>query len=81
MGHSEQMGAMCSRMGAPGPPASPSKPAGSTTPPTRSQRRLGATIGKATLSDLAPTLQTCTACHAVYRQEVVDEATWRTLVK
>jgi hypothetical protein len=25
---------------------------------------------------LSSTLQTCTGCHATYRQSVVDEATW-----
>jgi len=28
---------------------------------------------------LGSTLQTCTGCHAVFRQSVVDEATWNRL--
>ena len=31
------------------------------------------------LSALNRTLQTCVGCHATYRQEVVDEETWKKL--
>jgi hypothetical protein len=28
------------------------------------------------LKALGATLQTCTGCHATFRQQIVDEATW-----
>jgi hypothetical protein len=31
----------------------------------------------ATLKAVAATLQTCVGCHAVYQQQIVDEATWK----
>src|SRR5690606_20846067 len=34
--------------------------------------------GAATLRATAHTLAACTACHAAFRQEVVDAATWQT---
>lgn len=33
----------------------------------------------AVMRALGPTLQTCTGCHATFRQSVVDEATWSRL--
>ena len=33
------------------------------------------------LSELAATLASCNGCHAVWKQEVVDEATWSQLAK
>lgn len=35
----------------------------------------------ATLVALSETLQTCNACHATFRQDVVDEATWDAATK
>lgn len=35
--------------------------------------------GKAATAALAATLSTCVGCHAAYRQEIVDEATWQSL--
>jgi hypothetical protein len=29
------------------------------------------------MTALSATLQTCTACHAAWKQQVVDEATWQ----
>ncbi len=34
---------------------------------------------KAATAALAATLSTCVGCHAAYRQQVVDEATWQRL--
>jgi hypothetical protein len=31
------------------------------------------------LAELGATLQTCTSCHAVWKQQVVDEPTWQRL--
>lgn len=33
----------------------------------------------ATFHAVSATLRTCVACHATYRQEIVDEATWDAL--
>jgi mono/diheme cytochrome c family protein len=33
----------------------------------------------AVLKALGATLQTCTGCHATFRQQIVDEATWNRL--
>jgi len=73
MGYSEEMGAMCAHMGA--------GAAGFTEQALRFHHTAD-TIAlaahrrdkPATLKALAATLQTCTACHAVYRQAVVADA-------
>ena len=73
MGYSEEMGAMCAHMGA--------GAVGFTEQALRFHHTAD-TIAlaahrrdkPATLKALAATLQTCTACHAVYRQAVVADA-------
>lgn len=76
IGSSPQMARMCQHMGAGAP--------GFTELALEFHRRAdGITAAatardlKATLSATASTLETCTSCHAAYRQEVVDAATWR----
>jgi cytochrome c556 len=78
IGYSETMGQMCEHMGAAEP--------GFTTMALNFHHTAD-TIGEAArrgdragvLTALDRTLQTCVGCHATYRQEVVDEATWKRL--
>jgi len=78
IGYSEAMGQMCEHMGAAAP--------GFTTMALNFHHTAD-TIGEAArrgdragvLTALDRTLQTCVGCHATYRQEVVDEATWKRL--
>lgn len=80
IGLSESMGQMCEHMGAAAP--------GFTSMALHFHRTAdgiatAARTGdrKAVLGALDATLQTCTGCHAAWRQEVVDEATWQRLAK
>jgi cytochrome c556 len=76
MGFSEQMGKMCTNMGAAAP---------GFTPQALAFHHQADRIGDAArahdrarvLTELSTTLQACTACHAVWQQQVVDEAGWR----
>ena len=78
LGYSEAMGQMCEHMGAAAP---------GFTPMALNFHPTADTIGEAArrgdragvLSALDRTLQTCVGCHATYRQEVVDEETWKRL--
>jgi hypothetical protein len=75
IGYSEQMGQMCAHMGAGAP---------GFTDKALEFHRTADTIAEAArardrtrvLSALGATLQTCTGCHATFRQQIVDEATW-----
>ena len=75
IGYSEQMGQMCVHMGAGAP---------GFTDKALEFHRTADTIAEAArardrarvISALGATLQTCTGCHATFRQQVVDEATW-----
>jgi hypothetical protein len=75
IGYSEQMGQMCAHMGA-GAPGFTDKAlefhrtADTITEAARARDRARV------LSALGATLQTCTGCHATFRQQIVDEATW-----
>jgi hypothetical protein len=73
--YSEQMGQMCSHMGAGAP--------GFTEAALRFHRtadKIGEAAKKSDLDgvlrSLDETLATCTSCHAVFKQHVVDESTW-----
>jgi cytochrome c556 len=78
IGYSETMGQMCEHMGAATP--------GFTTMALNFHHTAD-TIGEAAqhgdragvVTALDRTVQTCVGCHATYRQEVVDEATWKRL--
>ncbi len=80
IGYSEAMGQMCEHMGAAAP---------AFTPLALSFHHTADTIGEAArrgdraavLTALDRTLQACVGCHATYRQEVVDEATWQRLTR
>jgi hypothetical protein len=78
IGYSESMGAMCEHMGAAAP---------GFTARALEFHRTADTIGEAArrkdrpavLLALDRTLATCVGCHASYRQEIVDEETWKRL--
>jgi hypothetical protein len=78
MGFSEQMGQMCAHMGAGAP--------GFTEQALRFHHTADTIVTAARERDraavmraLGSTLQTCTGCHAAFRQSIVDEATWNRL--
>jgi hypothetical protein len=75
IGYSEQMGQMCTHMGS-GAPGFTEKALHfhhtADTIATAARERDRAGVMRA----LGATLETCTACHATFRQSVVDEATW-----
>jgi len=78
IGLSEQMGQMCSHMGAGAP---------GFTEQALNFHRTADRIGAAArdrdrarvVTELGATLHTCTSCHAAWRQQIVDEPTWRRL--
>jgi cytochrome c556 len=78
LGYSEAMGQMCEHMGAAAP---------GFTPMALDFHRAADTIGDAArrgdraavLSALDRTLQACVGCHSTYRQDVVDDETWKRL--
>jgi hypothetical protein len=76
IGFSEQMGQMCTHMGAGAP--------GFTEQALNFHRTADGITAAArakdnakVMAELGATLQTCTACHAAWKQQVVDDATWR----
>ena len=78
MGYSEQMGHMCTQMGRGAPGFTEQalyfhRTADAIT--TAARQRDSAAVMRA----LGATLQVCTGCHAMFRQSVVDEATWNRL--
>jgi hypothetical protein len=80
IGYSEQMGQMCAHMGAGAP--------GFTEQALNFHRtadKIGDAAKKrdadAVMKALTDTLATCTSCHATFRQQVVDEATWTSATK
>jgi len=78
IGFSEQMGQMCTHMGAGAPGFAEQALAFHHT-----ADRIGDAAKKhdrnAVLAGLSATLETCTACHAAWKQQVVDEPTWTLL--
>ena len=78
IGYSEQMGQMCTHMGAGAP---------GFTEQALNFHHTADRIGAAArdrdrarvLTELGATLQTCTSCHAAWKQQVVDEPTWQRL--
>lgn len=78
IGYSEQMGAMCSHMGAGAPGFTDQaiafhKTADTIADAARSKDR------DAVVRALGATLGTCTGCHATWKQRIVDETTWSQL--
>jgi len=75
IGFSEQMGQMCTHMGAGAPGFTQTAldfhhTADGIAASARGRDR------EAVLRALSATLQTCTSCHATWRQHVVDDAEW-----
>lgn len=75
IGFSEQMGAMCTHMGAGAPGFTEQaigfhKTADGIVAAAKKRDR------EAVLEALGATLATCTGCHSKWKQHVVDEATW-----
>jgi hypothetical protein len=78
MGYTEQMGRMCTHMGSGAP--------GFTEQALRFHHaadRIGVAARerdrKRVLAELGATLQICTSCHSTFKQQVVDEPTFRRL--
>jgi len=78
IGYSDQMGQMCEHMGAAAPGFTEQAMAFHHTA-DRVAEAARARDRSRVLVELGATLQTCTSCHAEWRQEVVDEPTWRRL--
>ena len=76
IGYSEQMGQMCTHMGAGAPGFTEAALKFHHTADTIAAAARTHDRG-AVMTALGATLQTCTACHAAFRQTVVDEATPR----
>ncbi len=78
IGHSDEMARMCTHMGAATPGFSElalnfHRTADTIAEAAKNNDRSGV------LTALDKTLQTCTGCHAAFKQEVVDAATWKEL--
>jgi hypothetical protein len=78
IGFSESMGQMCTHMGA-GAPGFAEQAIEFHRTADRVTKAARERDARGVLSELAATLQTCTSCHAVWKQQVVDEATWQRL--
>jgi len=78
IGYSDSMATMCTHMGAGAPGFTPTAIQFHRTADT-----IGAAAAKkdraAVLDALNATLTTCVGCHATYKQQIVDQATWTKL--
>lgn len=79
IGYSEQMGRMCTHMGA-GAPAFADQALRFHHTADKIGEAARAHDMPAVLAALDATLATCTGCHSAFKQKVVDEATWAALV-
>jgi len=75
MGFSEQMGQMCTHMGAGAPGFTEKALVFHHTADRIATAARGRDRGRV-LSELGATLQTCTSCHASWKQQAVDDPTW-----
>jgi Cytochrome C' len=80
IGYSEQMGQMCTHMGAGAPGFTDAAVEFHHTADTIADAAKKQDAD-AVLSALNRTLATCTSCHAKFKQRVVDEATWSSLTQ
>ena len=78
IGYSEQMGQMCSHMGAGAPGFTDQALRFHHTADKISEAARGHDM-PGVLSALGATLATCTGCHSVFKQRVVDETAWASL--
>jgi len=78
IGFSDQMGRMCDHMGA-GAPGFSKQAIDFHQTADRIAAAARAGDGAVALRELSATLQACTSCHATWKQQVVDEATWQRL--
>lgn len=78
IGYSEQMGTMCTHIGA-GAAGFAEQAIAFHRSADRIADAARAHDRTRTLAALGTTLAACTACHATWKQEVVDEATWQRL--
>jgi hypothetical protein len=78
IGFSQAMGQMCSHMGA-GAPGFAEQAIEFHHTADRIAIAARARDGAAVMVALGSTLQGCTSCHAVWKQQVVDEPTWQRL--
>ncbi len=78
LGYSEQMGQMCTHMGAGAPGFTEEALAFHHTADRIAAAAHARDRGRV-VSELGATLQACTACHQKWKQRVVDEPTWTQL--
>jgi len=78
IGFSEQMGQMCTHMGA-GAPGFTERALEFHHTADKVAVAARARDTARVLSELGATLSTCTSCHATWKQQVVDEPTWQRL--
>jgi hypothetical protein len=78
IGYSEQMGQMCNHMGA-GAPGFTEQALRFHHTADKISAAARAHDMPAVLSALNETLTTCTGCHSVFKQRIVDETTWASL--
>lgn len=79
IGYSERMGQMCNHMGA-GAPGFTDQALRFHHTADKITEAARARDMPAVLSALNATLATCTGCHSTFKQHVVDETTWASLV-
>ena len=80
LGSSSQMNQMCNHLGAAAPEFTTQALAFHQTA-DRIADAARASDQKRVLGELSATLETCVACHAGWRQEIVDEPTWQERIR
>jgi cytochrome c556 len=78
IGFSKQMGQMCTHMGA-GAPGFTEQALNFHHTADRISAAARDRDRARVMTELGATLQTCTSCHAAWKQQVVDEPTWTRL--
>ena len=78
IGYSDQMGRMCNHMGAGAPGFTEQALRFHHTADKISEAARGRDM-PGVMTALSDTLATCTGCHSVFKQRIVDETTWASL--